>query len=133
MRNKKNTILLVIAGCIIILFAVLQKDILGCMLGRKTPEEKWAEQTILAYIEAKGLNIHLCTNKYNIFLRGILLGDPIELTTPPSAFIKNDLEGQYILEYASKNFHIPEEMQSSFGTEAPVFEAVTPIPKGNYP
>lgn len=106
---------------------------LGCVSGSKTPEEKWARQTIHAYIKAKGLDIHLCTDKYNSLLKGILLGDVPELTRPPSAFIKNDTEGQYIMEYASKNLHISEEMQSNFGTEAPVFEAATPLPKENHP
>jgi hypothetical protein len=124
---------LIIAGCGAILLAVWQRDMLGCTLGRKTPNEKWAEQTILAYIKAKGLDIHLCTDKYNSLLKGIMLGDVPELTRAPSAFIKNDTEGQYIMEYASINFHVPGEMQSSFGTEAPVFEALTPTPKGNYP
>lgn len=124
MKNKKlfYTFLLIFVGGGVIFFAFWQRDKLGCMLEKKTPEEKWAEQTILTYIETKGLDIHPCTDKYNSLLKGIMLGDVPELTKPPSAYIKNDVEGQYILEYASKNFHTPKAMQSSFGTETPVFE-----------
>jgi hypothetical protein len=62
-----------------------------------------------------------------------LLGDVPELTMPPSAFIANTTESQHILEYAAKNFQIPQEMKSSFGPEEPASEARTPAPKGNYP
>jgi hypothetical protein len=118
--------LIIVAGSGVVFFAILQSDSLSCMLKKRTHEEKLAEQTILAYIETKGLNIHPCTDKYNSFLKGIMLGDVPELTKPPSAYIKNDVEGQYIFEYASKNFHTPNAMQFSFGTEPPIFEAVTP-------
>ena len=106
------------------LFAVWQEDRLICIFSPKTPEERWAEQTILNYIELKELNIVYCTTRYNALLKGILLGDIPELTQPPSVFIKNDAEGQHIIKYAAQNFRLSKEMRSSVGTEIPALEAV---------
>jgi len=130
MKNKKlfYTILLIVAVGGILLLAVWQRDRIGCILAKKTPEEKWAERTILAYIESKGLDIRPCTDRYNIFLRGILLGDPPELIWPPSAFVKNNTEKQYIMEYAAQNFHSPQELLFPNTTEVPASEAVPPTP-----
>lgn len=75
----------------------------------KTPDQLWAEKTILAYIDAKGLDIPFCSARYNIFLRGILLGDVPELTKAPSPFVKNDAEVQHIMEYAAQNYHLQQE------------------------
>lgn len=126
MKNKKlyYIFLLVLGGCGVILFVALQRDTLKCMLQTKTQEEKWAEKTILTYIEAKELNFHLCSINYNIFLRGILLGDVPELTKAPSTFVKNEVETQYILEYAAQNYHSPQESLFPAMTEEPNFEAI---------
>jgi hypothetical protein len=131
MKRKKlfYVFLSVIAISGIFLLAVWQREWIGCKLAVKTPEDKWAEQIILAYIEAQGLDIHPCTDRYNTFLKGIMLGDPPELLKPPSDFVKNDTETQYIMEYAAKNFYIPREFRSSFGTEVPASEAVPPTPE----
>jgi len=126
MKNKKlfYTFLLILAGCGVILFAVLQRNTLSCMLQRKTHEENWAEKTILTYIEAKELDIHLCSVKYNTFLRGILLGDVPELTKAPSVYVKNDMEVQYIMEYAAQNYQSQQESLFPAITEEPNFEAI---------
>ncbi|MBI5295397.1 MAG: hypothetical protein HY869_07960 [Chloroflexi bacterium] len=128
MKNKKlfYTILLIVAVGGIFLLAVWQREWIGCKLAVKTPEDKWAEQTILAYIEAQGLDIHPCTDRYNALLKGILLGDVPELIKTPSTFIKSDEEGQYILVYASENFHTPQELLFPNTTEVPASEAVPP-------
>ncbi len=115
--------------CVVVLFAVWQEDRLACLFSPKTSEERWAEQTIRAYIDTTQLEIAYCSVRYNTFLKGILLGDVPELTNPPSAFIKNGAESQIILEYAAQNFHLPREMRSSLGTEIPAIEAV-PIEGG---
>jgi hypothetical protein len=126
MQNKKlyYIFLLVLAGCGVILFAALQRDTLKCMLQTKTQEEKWAEKTILAYIEAKELNFQFCSTEYNTFLRGILLGDAPELTKAPSIFVKNKVEAQYIMEYAAQNYHSPQESLFPANTEESNFEAI---------
>lgn len=131
MKNKKlfNTILLIVAVSGILLLAVWQREWIGCELARKTAEDKWAEKTIFAYIEVKGLDIQPCTDRYNALLKGIMLGDVPKLTKTPFAFIKNDAEGQYIFGYASRNFHTPKEWPSSVGTEVPASEAVPPTPE----
>jgi len=82
-----------------------------------------AKQIILTYIEAKELNIHPGENEYNIFLRGILLGDPPELTSAPSAFVKNSTEEQYIMEYAAQNYRSQQELLFPNIIEEPSFEA----------
>ena len=131
--KRKPPFYISISIAILFLFALLaiwQEDRLVCMFSPKTYEERWAEQTILAYIDTKQSNITYCSVQYNQFLKGILLGDVPELTKPPSAFIKNDVESQIILEYAAQNFRLPKEMQSSFGTEVPVLEAA-PMEESN--
>mgnify|MGYP001230607799 CR=1 FL=1 len=126
MKNKKlfYTFLLILAGSGVILFVILQRDMLQCALQRKTHEEIWAEKTILAYFEATELDIHLCSVKYNIFLRGILLGDVPELTKAPSVFVKNDMEVQYIMEYAAQNYLSQQELLFPAIIEEPNFEAM---------
>jgi hypothetical protein len=109
--------------CVAILFAIWQEDRLICIFSPKTPEERWAEQTILAYIDTTHRDITYCSVRYNYFLKGILLGEVPELINPPSTFIKNGAESQIILEYAAQNFRLPREMRSSLGTEVPVLEA----------
>lgn len=126
MKRKRffYVFVLTITVCAAIIFAVWQEDRLICIFSPKTPEERWAEQTIRAYIDTAQLDITYCSAHYNAFLKGILLGDIPELTNPPSAFIKNGAESQIILEYAAQNFRLPREMRSSFGTEVPALEAV---------
>ncbi len=126
MKNKKffYTFLLILAGSGVLFFAILQRDALSCMLQRRTHEKNWAEKTILTYIEVKELNIHLCSVKYNTFLRGILLGDVPDLTKAPSVFVKNDMEAQYIMEYAAQNYRSQQESLFPTITEDPNFEAI---------
>jgi hypothetical protein len=127
MKNKKlfYIFLLILVGCAVILFAVLQRNTpLRCILQRKTPDQLWAEKTILAYIDAKGLDIPFCSARYNIFLRGILLGDAPELTKAPSPFVNNDAEVQHIIEYAAQNYYSQQELLLPANTEEPSFEAV---------
>jgi len=121
MRSKKIffVLFLIIAICGIALFALWQSGILEA----KTPEEKWAEETILAYLEAKGLDIRPGTDEYNNFLKGITLGQVPELTKPPSAFVKNATEAYYIERYAIDHYQLPDEWQIVEQTEEPGFEA----------
>jgi len=91
-----------------------------------------AKQIILTYIKANRLNIYPGTNEYNIFLKGILLGDPIELTTPPSAYVKNSTEEQYIMEYAAQNYRSQQELLFPNIIEEPSFE-VAPLMQEKQP
>jgi len=110
LKNKKLYVFLLI----IILFG-------GFLLIRQTPEEKWAKQTILAYIEAKGFDIRPGTDRYNIFLREVWHGEIPELTSPPSDFVKNDTEANYIRNYAAEKFQ--KSQKRPIETELPDFEA----------
>jgi len=124
--KRKSPFYISISIAILFLLALLtiwQENRLVCIFSPKSHEEQWAEQTILAYIDAKQLDITYCSVHYNRFLKGILLGDVPELTNPPSAFIKNGAESQIILEYAAQYFRLPREMRPSLGTEVPVLEA----------
>jgi len=124
--KRKSPFYISISIAILFLLAFLtiwQENRLVCIFSPKSHEEQWAEQTILAYIDAKQLDITYCSVHYNRFLKGILLGDVPELTNPPSAFIKNGAESQIILEYAAQYFRLPREMRPSLGTEVPVLEA----------
>jgi len=108
-------VLLTVIACwaAISLFSVWQGEPYGktihmdCLFDKKTEQEKWAAQTVLAYIQSERLLILPCTGKYNVLMRAILMSDVPELAKAPSAFIKTNAEAQVLAEYAAKNYHDP--------------------------
>jgi len=108
MKNKKliYILLLVIVGVGAILFAVLQR---GVPPKKQTQAEQIAEQIILSYIEAKGLDIHPDTEEYANLMKGILLGEHPDLTGETSIFVKSDIERDYVIDYAAAHMNTGNE------------------------
>ncbi len=69
----------------------------------------WAEQIILSYIEAKGLDIHPSTEEYANLMKGILLGEHPDLTGKDSIFVTSDLERDYVIDYAAALMNLEAE------------------------
>ena len=61
-----------------------------------------AEKIILTYIKEKQLNISVGSAQYTQFIKGILLGECLELTSVPTKYVKTQDEKNMILDYAAK-------------------------------
>lgn len=98
MKTKKfiYILLLVVIGAAVILLLVTQRT-------HKTQSEQRAEQIILEYIEAKGLDIQPGTEEYRLLMKGILLGEHPDLTGENSVFTRNEAERDYIIDYAARH------------------------------
>jgi hypothetical protein len=98
MQTKKliYILLLVVIGVAAILLLVTQRT-------RKTQTEERAEQIILEYIEAKGLDIQPGTEEYRLLMKGILLGEHPDLTGENSVYTRNEAERDYIIDYAARH------------------------------
>ncbi len=59
-----------------------------------------AEQIILAFMDAKGIDIQPNTKEYTAFMRGIIWGEYPEITGDNSGFIKNQEELDSVFDYA---------------------------------
>ena len=105
MKSKKLLVILILflTGIIAILFLLFLKNRQQPPL---TEEDRQAEQIILSYIEAKGLNIEPGTEEYAMLMKGILLGEHPELTGENSTFVTNDEERNQILSYAAAYMNI---------------------------
>lgn len=120
MKTKKFIYILVFVGVVIVLLLVMQKM-------HKTQSEQRAEQIILGYIEAKGLNIQRGTEEYTQLMKGILLGEHPDLTGENSRFIRDEIERDYIIDYAArhldlrnrKNYKEPDVEEAVIVTKAP--------------
>jgi len=95
----RNILILFIIGLAAILLVLFLKN--RQQLPVTTEEDKRAEQIILSYIEAKGLNIEPGTEEYTALMKGILLGEHPELTGENSVFVTSDEERDLILNYAA--------------------------------
>ena len=108
MKSKKliYILLLVFVGGVAILIAILQKSVFQ---KPQTQAEQLAEQIILSYIEAKGLDIQPGTEEYAQLMKGILLGEHPDLTGEDSKFIKSDVERDYVIDYAASHINAGNE------------------------
>jgi len=71
----------------LVLFALASSVIAQVVLAQQDGETP-AEQIILAYIKARGLNIQPATEEYSKLMKGILLGEHPGLTGEDSVFIE---------------------------------------------
>jgi hypothetical protein len=108
MKSKKliYILLLVIVGVGAVLFVVLRR---GVHPTNQTQAEQIAEQIILSYIEAKGLDIHPGTEEYANLMKGILLGEHPDLTGKDSIFVTSDIERDYVIDYAAVHMNLEAE------------------------
>lgn len=68
----------------------------------KTERDVLAEKIILTYIKEKQLNIRVGSAQYTQLIKGILLGEHLELINIPSKYVKTQDEKNMILDYAAK-------------------------------
>lgn len=111
-----KTCLVLFALASLIIVQVVQ--VVLAQQGGETP----AEQIILAYIKARGLNIQPATEEYERLMRGILLGEHPGLTGRDSVFIENRAEWNDVIAYAAQYVAIG----STAGVERAVEEARLP-------
>ncbi len=101
MKNKRLWI------SFLCLIGILTIVILISMFNRKqiefkTERDVHAEKIILTYIKEKQLNISVGSAQYTQFIKGILLGEYLELTSVPTKYVKTQDEKNMILDYAAK-------------------------------
>jgi hypothetical protein len=70
-------------------------------LAQKVGDDQ-AEKIILAFIEAKGLDIQPDTEAYTRLMKGILLGEYPELTEGNSNFASKESDRKYLIDYAAQ-------------------------------
>ncbi len=75
----------------LVLFALSSLIIAQVVLAQQDGETP-AEQIVLAYIKARGLNIQPATEEYSKLMKGILLGEQPDLTGEDSVFIESETE-----------------------------------------
>jgi hypothetical protein len=105
------------------LFVVVQR---GVPPTKQTQAEQIAEQIILSYIEAKGLDIHPGTEEYASLMKGILLGEHPDLTGEDSIFVTSEIERDYVIDYAAAHMNLEAEKYIG-GFEEPDIKEVEPI------
>jgi hypothetical protein len=107
MKGKKLIYILplVFVGVGLLLFVLWQFNFNQNQL---SPAEQHAEQIILAYIDARQLNIQLGTLEYKRMMKGILLGEYPDLTGKNSTFVESAVERDAILDYAATHMNVRE-------------------------
>jgi hypothetical protein len=99
--NKKRRLwvtLLVVAGIGLALIAFLSLKANPTPL---TQEEVRGEQIILAYIEARHLNIRPGRDEYQKMMKGILLGEYPDLTGKASIYATTPADRDAVIDYAA--------------------------------
>lgn len=106
----------------LVLFALASLIIAQVVLAQQDGETP-AEQIILAYIKARGLNIQPATEEYTELMKGILLGEHPDLTGEDSVFIESETEWNDVIDYAAR--HIASSIMAV--AEPVVEEARSPV------
>jgi hypothetical protein len=70
-------------------------------LAQKVGDDQ-SEKIILAFIEAKGLDVQPHTEAYTRLMKGILLGEYPELTNENSTFVSKETDRKYLIDYAAQ-------------------------------
>ena len=121
MKMKKRFLLLMlaIAGLALAFWAV--KNI-------PTKQEMRARQIIQTFMDSRGMDMKPGTEKYTIFMRGIVWGEYPELTGNDSDFVKNQDELDSVLDYAWKHSGYKDLYE---GYNEPDMEEAAPSPYSN--
>ena len=101
-KRRLYVLLLVVIGMGLGLFTFLS---LKANPNPLTQAELRGEQVILAYIEAKQLNIRPKTYEYRKMMKGILLGEYPDLTGETSSFAKTLVERDAVISYAATHLN----------------------------